>query len=309
MSVFGRAVFDRSSRSAAVAILLCWIFPASGFADAILTSVQPDLGDFGAAALVEVGDGVPTHAPATQSDPVDLAKDIIGNRTGQTVASTSLTVISQVPNLSCIGFCGASASGSANLADGTLRFSAMSTIDGGGALAQASLFDTISALADGVEHFDVTFSGNLTGDYIDLLQRVDFSPRLLFRVDSSASGGLLPNEQFSYDGEGGSLHGGAPSCFTADLTVVRCTLGFDVILTKDDPTTVTMFIEGSVADNVNLTMNFADTIRLAATGVDFTSASGVFLTQAATPEPGTLALLGIGLAGLGFSRRKHSAAA
>ena len=42
------------------------------------------------------------------------------------------------------------------------------------------------------------------------------------------------------------------------------------------------------------------------TGLSYTSSSGVFLTQAATtPEPGTIGLIGLGLAGLALFRKRQ----
>jgi hypothetical protein len=66
---------------------------------------------------------------------------------------------------------------------------------------------------------------------------------------------------------------------------------------------------GIVSCNTDFSHTGAVTLNLPS-GVTFSSASGVFLTaapQAGVPEPTTLVLFGLGLAGIGLARRKRTA--
>lgn len=299
-----------------VAVLVGWMSPAIVFANAIATAPQPTVGDFGAAALVVPGTGV-------ISDPGGLLPDIVRVPSGQTTASVS-ALLTDVTSCTSLGSC-QNASASADLASGALRlFAAANDAQAGISatgtqapwstqVAQGSLFDTILPQSSGTAHFEITINGSLFAGEPGLLSgNVLSSPRLLFRADSFSSGALLPETGFSYSSEGAALYSIRPDCFSSDLQSVNCTLGFDVNLTAGDPTEINLFMETAAwassccYGGAGTVMDFTHTIGLTATGVDFTSASGVFLTQplATVPVPPAAWLFGSGLAGLfGVARR------
>lgn len=300
-----------------LSVFVSWIFPAVAFANAIATAPQPTVGDFGAAALIIPGTGV-------VSDPGGLLPDIVRVPSGQTTAGVS-ALLTDVTSCTSLSSC-QNASASADLASGALRlFAAANDAQAGisatgtsapwsAQVAQGSLFDTILPQSSGTAHFEVTINGSLFAGEPGLLSgNVFSSPRLLFRADSLSSGALLPETGFSFSSEGAALYSIRPDCFSSSLQSVNCTLGFDVNLTAGDPTEISLFMETAAwassccYGGAGTVMDFSHTIGLTETGADFTSASGVFLTQplATVPVPASVWLFGSGLAGLlGIARRK-----
>jgi hypothetical protein len=287
----------RGSLAIAAALLVWSALPAVASADAILTGPQPGLGDFGAAALAISGSDM-------SSDPGGLAPDILGVPSGQTSANAT----ANDPTVACSGSCNF-ASASADVATGTLRLYANRSFHG--AQAQAWLLDTILPQSTGVEHFEITLDGTIQSQdaYLWELSHV----RLMFQADSYANGYLLPQDQYNYPSEGAYL---GTDCVSGDLSTISCTLGFDVNLTAGDPTEIQLFLDIAAAGLYNTCtdgtcdeiVDLSHTIQLTATGVDFTSASGVFLTQAASvPEPSTFALLAVGTLILERARRSIGA--
>lgn len=123
-----RSLKPRTASLARAGLILVCLLPGGAFANAVLTSPQPGVGDFGAAAIVVPGD--PT---ATASDPAGLTPDIVYADSLQTTASVS-ALESDITQ--CIGTC-VNASASADLATGTLRLFAQAAFETD--LAQALL--------------------------------------------------------------------------------------------------------------------------------------------------------------------------
>ena len=74
--------------------------------------------------------------------------------------------------------------------------------------------------------------------------------------------------------------------------------------------TLALFFAQTIDCSGGETCNFQNTGQMSLTGVPFTSNSGVFLTQqdgAAAPEPGSLLLMGLGIAAIGYARLRRSA--
>ena len=274
-----------------------WLVPGTAFANAILTAPQPDLGSFGTGVGVRAGSGS-AYDPGSLANVSNFLSGFdnhFGN--GQTTASANIID----PDVECIN-CAIAASASADVATGTMHLYADALSSQAG--AQAALLETILPQATGTEHFELSFNGTgVNGSN-------NSWPFAFFQILSYQNGYLLPSEGINYLLEGGPL---ADSFFSTDLSTVNGTYGFDVNLIKDDPTEIQLYmninaspVPAPCVGACDSNWDFSHTIGLTASGVDFTSASGVFLTSPNVPEPGAVWLFGLGLVGLfGIARRKR----
>jgi hypothetical protein len=167
----------------------------------------------------------------------------------------------------------------ADLYLGTLSAYATST-GNATTLSTAGFSDTITPLATGIAHWDIAVTGSTAG-----------------------AGGALGGAWFAIDdsvflGTRGEVLADAPECFSPGATT-NCIYAFDIPVEAGVPYRFSAALQAGASD---ATLDLSDTATFRLTGVAFTSESGVFLT--AVPEPGSLLLMGFGLAALSRGRKQ-----
>lgn len=197
------------------------------------------------------------------------------------------------------------AAAAADLASGTLRVFAFSdgrTEDSGSfaALLQAEAFagfrDILTILEDGTLHFDLHISGTDTYDPRD----GGTQDYINFLINGAAARTVDGNSLASNDGVTGFGCGSGDSA----LTLCDVDLLVDVPVVAGEQLDWSLLLGSVVQDG---TADYSHTLSLNATGVQFTSASGVFLTGMApgVPEPPTWAMMLIGFGGVGYAIRRR----
>jgi hypothetical protein len=297
-----------------------WVAPIL-VAAMLLAGADAIAAPFGAAAVAAVSTnfgsaGNPTNIAADPSD-------VPGQENPAHILSTSLdngriSAAASTDGTGLIEGASGSASASADLASGTLHVFAETT----GAVfvpavnqavpllqstAQASFEDTLTAQMDGMMHFTIGISGSVP---------------LLVSCANATSGeiciGGMPtpggfsavinfviNNAFAVDTNGHVLgvggEGTGIGCDTPGLCDVQFAVDVPVLIGDTLNFDLTLQV-GAAAD----TADFSHTLMLGVSGVPFTSASGIFLTAAAVPEPETYAMLLAGLGLLGFVARHRT---
>jgi hypothetical protein len=245
----------------------------------------------GAATLVTISQNVASGMFDSSSDPAGTTSSTAllfrGWSNNQASASSTLsdTVGSGVGN----------ARASADLATGTLKVYASSQgtfLDPNvgtqvpvlTAFSQAALEETLTPQASGVLHFRFLIDGGLsTTDPVWSSASIG----LQFRVNGTylwGTGGeisYLANGQGAY-APGCQLSGTALAC---DLTAANGFAAADVVATAGVPLDIALVLQADAAGGVS---DFEHTLKIAADGVPWTSASGVFLTSVPLPAAGWL---------------------
>jgi hypothetical protein len=255
------------------------------------------------------------------TDPTELLFGSVDNgaRSDTISGDRSVDLRTLQPNLVCVGAaCFGTASGhaTADLSTGTLKvFSTSSgtfTTQQGDqqaallARSQAAFEDTLTALAPGTMNFDIDLSGILTGQSGGGIQLWLYKNGT--SLVTNAFGSARP--VISVQGEVTNVG----DCFDPDAGPVSCHVGaadfslLDVPVVAGDTIDFVLALEADAF--ANATSDYSHTLAFGVTGVGFSSASGVFLTGAATapaPEPSTWALFIAGFLGVGSMLRRTRA--
>jgi hypothetical protein len=171
---------------------------------------------------------------------------------------------------------GARVAGSANLATGELTAYANGDAPYTDSLT-VGFADTLTPLADGVHQFDLTVTGTNSGS--------TFGGGIWFAVDGTI-----------YRGQLGEVD--SDPCLS-DVGSISCLFTFVIPVQAGSSYT---FIWALQVYAPSGTVDWENTATIAVSGVPYTSASGVFLSEVA--EPTSLSLLIAGVAGLVVRRRR-----
>jgi hypothetical protein len=295
---------------AKLSVVLAGAFAATA-ASASGVIVTPPGQSAGAATLVTISQNVASGMFDSASDPAGTTSSTAllfsGWSNNQASASSTLsdTVGSGVGN----------ARASADLATGTLKIYASSQgtfLDPNvgtqvpvlTAFSQAALEETLTPQASGVLHFRFQIDGGLsTTDPV--WSSADIG--LQFRVNGSylwGTGGeisYLANSAYGASAPGCQLSGTALAC---DLTAANGFAAADVVATAGVPLDFALVLQ---ADAAGGTADFEHTLKIAADGVPWTSASGVFLTSVPLPAAGWLSACATAVL-LPLARRRRGSA-
>ena len=211
---------------------------------------------------------------------------------------------------------GASAYGYANLSTGTLRTYAQSSTNGGSTGGSSILADnfTFSGPTGGTAYLDWTFSGELINNSFHpfLQQSGGELSFILGAPDPSPQGGwsgVVHQEHYYLVNVACYAMMVATTCVEGDTIFLQGSMPIPVWTDSNAPG-YSLQVQLSAWANLGDIANFSNSAHLSLRlpdGVTMQSRSGVFLDSTdpgtAIPEPGSLTLLGMGLAGLAIRRR------
>lgn len=216
---------------------------------------------------------------------------------------------------------GASAYGYANLSTGTLRTYAQSSTNGGSTGGSSLLADsfTFSGPTGGTAYLDWLFSGKLFNNSFHPFLQQSGGELYFFLIapDPSPQGGwsgVVQQEHYYLVNIACYAMMVATTCVEGDTIFLQGSLPIPVWTDSNAPG-YSLQVQLTAWANLGDIADFSNSAHLSLRlpdGVTMRSSSGVFLDStnsgAAIPEPGSLALLGISLAGLAVRRRSENSA-
>jgi len=296
--------------SSAIVVLLFGALSAVMSAPAKAVAADPQ---YGAIAFAKVSPNLSSSiAPSYyDADPSDLGPFYTAS---EGISDNGLTSAAAAAPCPAVGVCIVPAlvpdsqgqgTASADLASGTLRVYAFAdgrSFDSGAYLpllqseAFAGFRDILTVLEDGVLRFELHITGTDTVDPRD----GGTADYINFLINGAAARTIDGQGLASSDGVTGfGCGGGDPLVTLCDVDLL-----VDVPVITGDQLVFSLLLGVVVQDG---TADYSHTLSLTATGVGFTSASGVFLTQVAppsgVPEPSTWAMVLLGFGGIGFTMR------
>lgn len=304
-------------------VLACGLFLALGtgampaHAVAILTasaSVSPGDGTFGRGSITySTASGSNGGSFVNTSSPDTTAQFSSTTAPGQN-SSFARYQVSQT----AAGGRSASAFAGANLAQGIVRLSANTAtfpgIGGGQGFAQASIFDQLTFNIAGATSSTVTLIGvefALTGSLgtNSGIAAIDLPG---FDFEGLVNGNTDGNVVYASDTQNGITRESASSAwvsadFTGTTTQELIFHGVYQLVGASEVVDVSFNPIASVSGGTSIS-DYSETGQLSLTlprTVTFTSPDGFLSAPNSVPEPGSLALLGLGLVGLRFGMRKQ----